>query len=74
MYIRHKRDKYIYRVYGVSREVQQMPTRGWTEVVTWFLIWDKNDTTNQMDWRWVNGSEYDMHFDDSYTFRASGPA
>jgi hypothetical protein len=54
MEIKRKSDGLTFWICGVSREVQQMPARFSSEVVTWFLIWD-----NQ--WVWVKAEDYEPY-------------
>ncbi len=61
LYIRRKSDGEVFPVYGTERDVQQMPARGWTETVTWFLIWDKNEYNGQYEWVWVTGTMYEPY-------------
>ena len=58
MKIKRKSDDKVFRVYGAVRDVQEMPAVGWSETVTWFLIWEDNG------WWWVRGAVYVP--DDSY--------
>jgi len=52
MQIKRKSDDKVFDVYGVCRDVQTMVARGWSETVTYFLIWESED------WWWVMGRDY----------------
>lgn len=58
MEILRKSDNMVFTVYGAVREVQRMPATGWSEVVTWFLIWEKNPVNGTDDWSWVLGKDF----------------
>ena len=58
MQIKRKSDDKVFDVYGVCRDVQTMVARGWSETITWFLIWDTVTATGQGDWCWVTGAQY----------------
>lgn len=53
MKIQNKHNQDTFEVYGVQRDHQVMASNGWSQVVTWFLVFD-----NERGWWWVNGDDF----------------
>lgn len=53
MKIQNKHAQEVFVVHGVQRDHQVMASNGWSQVITWFLVFDDKE-----GWLWLNGRDF----------------